>query len=609
NAVGGIGDLIKIPAILGDVALGWLVWSMARELGAGRRAALIGAVLVVVNPVSWFDSVLWGQVDSFGVVFLLLGLRALWRDQPERSAIYTVIAALIKPQLAILAPIVAVVTIRRALWPPQPSAPAGSEPSSSGRLDERLDDERHGDAVGARPTWQPAWLSHLLVAERRTGRPIRIVTTGIAGFLTAVVLCFPFGLSVLEPGGTGEVFHSGLIEQVFKTAGGYPFASVNAYNPWALASVGGNGVAENSGWACDSIILNARPPDPSCPEAVMIGSVPAVYVGAALLVIAFVVVCLVVARRPSPLTILTGLAILAIAFFILPTRVHERYLYPFIAVGAILAAVSVRWRIAYVLLSTTTFLNMYVVLTTLYTDNPGIRDWLGIGGDIRSKSGVTTVALVALAASIWAFAQLRPRAARILRREVLLSRAGDEGQIARAGAAGAAGSAASAAGAAHWRPALAAAARATAGATGPTRAAASSDAPSTPLPPRPGFASSASTRPSASAAEAPTWSDPPSLGELGPIGWFRAKLGERPVRADRSRELHGEGRGRFDRLDLWLLVVLVVSILGIRMWRLAEPYQMHFDEVYHARTATEFVQDWRYGISHDIYEWTHPHLA
>ncbi len=36
---------------------------------------------------------------------------------------------------------------------------------------------------------------------------------------------------------------------------------------------------------------------------------------------------------------------------------------------------------------------------------------------------------------------------------------------------------------------------------------------------------------------------------------------------------------------------------------------MHFDEVYHARTATEFLQAWRYGLSHDIYEWTHPHLA
>ena len=48
---------------------------------------------------------------------------------------------------------------------------------------------------------------------------------------------------------------------------------------------------------------------------------------------------------------------------------------------------------------------------------------------------------------------------------------------------------------------------------------------------------------------------------------------------------------------------------GLRTFRLAEPLQMHFDEVYHARTAMEFLQDWRYGQSHDIYEWTHPHLA
>ena len=34
--------------------------------------ALIGAILVLVNPVTWFDSAIWGQVDSFGVIFLLL---------------------------------------------------------------------------------------------------------------------------------------------------------------------------------------------------------------------------------------------------------------------------------------------------------------------------------------------------------------------------------------------------------------------------------------------------------------------------------------------------------------------------------------------------------
>ena len=93
------------------------------------------------------------------------------------------------------------------------------------------------------------------------------------------------------------------------------------------------------------------------------------------------------------------------------------------------------------------------------------------------------------------------------------------------------------------------------------------------------------------------------------FGWFRDRLLARPIRPDRTAALAGEGGGRLGRFDVWLLVVLVVGSLFLRTFRLAEPYQMHFDEVYHARTATEFLQDWQYGIDHDIYEWTHPHLA
>src|SRR4029077_3838255 len=69
---GGVGDLIKIPPILADLGLGWLVWSMARELGASARVAWIGAFLVIVNPVSWIDSTIWGQVDSVGTLVMLL---------------------------------------------------------------------------------------------------------------------------------------------------------------------------------------------------------------------------------------------------------------------------------------------------------------------------------------------------------------------------------------------------------------------------------------------------------------------------------------------------------------------------------------------------------
>ena len=66
-------------------------WSASSAAASGWPSA--AAIVAVVNPITWFDSVVWGQVDSFGVVFLLLGLRELWRDRPERAAIYTVIAA------------------------------------------------------------------------------------------------------------------------------------------------------------------------------------------------------------------------------------------------------------------------------------------------------------------------------------------------------------------------------------------------------------------------------------------------------------------------------------------------------------------------------------
>ena len=79
KAFGGLGELIKLPAILADVVLAWLVHSFVIELGGSRRAALLGAILILINPVTWFDSAIWGQVDSVGVIFLLLGVRDLWR--------------------------------------------------------------------------------------------------------------------------------------------------------------------------------------------------------------------------------------------------------------------------------------------------------------------------------------------------------------------------------------------------------------------------------------------------------------------------------------------------------------------------------------------------
>ncbi len=311
------------------------------------------------------------------------------------------------------------------------------------------------------------------------------------------------------------------------------------------------------------------------------------------------VVSLVAARRPDRMTLLLGLAILAIAFYVVPTRVHERYAYPAFALAIVLAAFAVRWRVAYVVFSATVFLNMYAALTNPFYQNPGIRDWLGIGTLVRSEGMVTLIALVNGAVFLWAFAQVRSGARERLTAAVRAEddRALDEGDDAHGWLDEADGDEAPPDADGHDLVDLAPAPVPAALAAGVAPFAAAE-------PLRPGAAAA-----TANLARMPSWSPRAGFEELGVVGWFRERIREAPIRPDRSALLRSERGGRLDRLDLWILVVLILATMLLRTFRLAEPYQMHFDEVYHARTATEFLQKWRYGLDHDIYEYTHPHLA
>ena len=120
--LGGLGDLVKVPAVFADLALAWLVHELVVELGGSRRAALLGAAIVLFNPITWFDSAVWGQVDAVGAMPLLLGLRELWRGRSERAAFFATVAAVVKPQLGILALLVGGIVLRRAFW----GTPAGT---------------------------------------------------------------------------------------------------------------------------------------------------------------------------------------------------------------------------------------------------------------------------------------------------------------------------------------------------------------------------------------------------------------------------------------------------------------------------------------------------
>ncbi|HLA16766.1 MAG TPA: hypothetical protein VJZ72_07675, partial [Candidatus Limnocylindrales bacterium] len=355
---GSLGDFVKLPSIIADLLLAWLVHSMILEIGASPRRALVGAAIILFIPITWFDSVVWGQADAIGATVLVLGLRALWRDEPEQAALWAVLAATFKPQLGILIPIVAGVTIARYLLTRdrEDDSPGPTLPSP-------------GAAFFAVRRW--------LALERG---PIRIVTTALVGLLTAVVVGAPFKLSVID-----------LLRQVGVAAGGYPYLTANAYNLWALVSHDGASMATSGGFQCDALVPIGSCADPAA--TVFIGPLWAVAVGTALLLATIAGVTVAASRHPSRLGLLVALTVLALAFFVVPTRVHERYLFPFIPLAAILAVVSTRWAIALAIGAVAMFLNMYVVLTTIYPGNPQIFDWLGIGPDIRSPTGVTLIAL------------------------------------------------------------------------------------------------------------------------------------------------------------------------------------------------------------------------
>jgi predicted membrane-bound dolichyl-phosphate-mannose-protein mannosyltransferase len=66
----------------------------------------------------------------------------------------------------------------------------------------------------------------------------------------------------------------------------------------------------------------------------------------------------------------------------------------------------------------------------------------------------------------------------------------------------------------------------------------------------------------------------------------------------------GLGRGHAPtRRDIALALMVALAVVATRGFRLDQPREMYFDEVYHARTAMELLAE------REPYEWTHPHLA
>jgi predicted membrane-bound dolichyl-phosphate-mannose-protein mannosyltransferase len=569
--------LVKLPGVLADAGVAVMLFLYSRRFLDGKFGAwrggtlgLIAAAIYLFNPGTVFNSAVWGQVDSVGALVLLATLYWLARGWTELAAVGATVALLVKFQYAFIIPVVAIVGLKRHLFG------RSADPEHDGRQD-----------------------------------LLRVLTSLAAGLGTLVALIWPFGLSIWAP---SEPTH-GLIDRFVSAANLYKGLTINAFNLWRNAW---SGLGDTITWGCDA------PNPPGCVDgagvAFTIGSAEVSWqlVGAVLFGIAALIAFWQLARRDDPEGLLFGALLLAVAFFALPTRVHERYMFPALAlaaplvlrrwpttrpwlVAAVVVAASIgllldvlpatgllhpdtalpvmqilllaglvatplalaRWGGAalYALLSLSVFANIYWVYTAdwSFVEGPPINP--GIGGLPMPRDPMLAVTLfsdvgiVGLSAMVvvvlmmlvgWAAAMaLAPSMRRASEPDVVAATAGVAAAVAASTAV--------------------------------------------PGPEQPG-----------EGAPAPTVAALARNPFDRFVAWLQPDPGD-PYLRERGR--------RLDRVDLAVVAGLVLFAFLFRLWRLDMPRSMHFDEVYHARSATEWLTDWQEGWTRDTYEWTHPMLA
>lgn len=236
--------LIRLPAILSDCISSILLHREASKRLSPLAALLVGSAYLF-NPAVICNSSHWGQVDSVFTLALLSMCLALISGNLSRSYIAYGAALLLKPQALLFAPVILLAFLDQTVF----------NGFSSGKF------------------------------FRELGK-IGLTVLGM------LLLCLPFGL--------GNVF-----SQYFSTVGSYPYASVGAYNLWTLA--GQNWVSQ------DNLFLG----------------IPFRAWGTLMILLAVAGVVLLSFRRKNDRTKYPFLcAFFLISIFMFSVRMHERYLYP-----------------------------------------------------------------------------------------------------------------------------------------------------------------------------------------------------------------------------------------------------------------------------------------
>lgn len=110
---------VKMPPMLADLVSAFLIYYICEKLSETEKGrwlhdgwSLLFAGLYLFNPMVLFDSVVWGQMDSFLAMFILLAIYAVMKKKVTLSAILFAICILIKPQGLFAGPVLLFYVLR-----------------------------------------------------------------------------------------------------------------------------------------------------------------------------------------------------------------------------------------------------------------------------------------------------------------------------------------------------------------------------------------------------------------------------------------------------------------------------------------------------------------
>jgi hypothetical protein len=176
---------IRTLSIPFDLALGALLFHIARSLSGRDRDGQLAAAFYLLNPAVLMCGPMWGQVDGMGALPMVGSVVAVARGRIGLAGALAVIAGLVKPQFGISAFVLAGLAL---FW-----------------LRSKDGDDRP------------------VVAGIALGGVRRVAILGLASLVTFAIVMFPLGMSPL-----------GYLDLMGDTFTRYPYISQFGFNPWGM---------------------------------------------------------------------------------------------------------------------------------------------------------------------------------------------------------------------------------------------------------------------------------------------------------------------------------------------------------------------------------------